>query len=321
MVFNVKKELTGGSQSRCELVRRLTDENGKPDNRLFVCKTQKYASEKRRPTEERILSDILPRHHRLIDINIIFRNGGSKPNTQLFFEYCGLGDLNEFTYRYAQRKERLPESFIWHAFLHLSEALAFIHYGYGEPEDVQVRWTPVIHRDIKPGNVFMKSNPAGPDEYPQLVLGDFGLGITLTDPDYDPTCWAGTNAYQPPERERASRKSDVWAMGATLYSCCHKGATPIDSVPSWWQDGGYRTQQEWRESREGQKWLESSQARQPAPLPSTYSYILQNLLNGTLRKDPAARYSSWDLASKVAVVAREERRRCYTPLKYLPSSG
>ena len=74
----------------------------------------------------------------------------------------------------------------------------------------------VIHRDVKPGNIMIR-----PDGAP--VVLDFGLARNLD--DGDPTLTLpgdvlGTPAYMAPEQlrgEATDRRTDVWALGVTLY--------------------------------------------------------------------------------------------------------
>jgi serine/threonine-protein kinase len=81
----------------------------------------------------------------------------------------------------------------------------------------------VIHRDIKPQNLFMTQNGT-------IKLLDFGLaGFEAASPESrgQPEMrlgWAmGTPGYMPPEQARGEWKevderSDIWALGATMYS-------------------------------------------------------------------------------------------------------
>ena len=74
----------------------------------------------------------------------------------------------------------------------------------------------VIHRDIKPGNVFVTS-----DGTPKLL--DFGIGKLLDPSDDDPTSATGaflTPAFAAPEQirgEPTSTTADVFSLGALLY--------------------------------------------------------------------------------------------------------
>lgn len=72
----------------------------------------------------------------------------------------------------------------------------------------------VIHRDVTPRNVLLARNG-------DVVLGDFGIAAAadVTGVTQDGAV-VGTPGYMAPERlhgHRATEKSDLWALGATLY--------------------------------------------------------------------------------------------------------
>lgn len=84
----------------------------------------------------------------------------------------------------------------------------------------------VLHRDLKPANVLIDDND-------QIHVTDFGLAKHL-DSDSSVTrsgAAVGTPHYMAPEQagghsDRASRQSDVYAMGAVLFACV-AGRPPI----------------------------------------------------------------------------------------------
>lgn len=75
----------------------------------------------------------------------------------------------------------------------------------------------LVHRDIKPGNIMVQEDG-------QPVLLDFGIA-TLESSDHSLTgsgVQIGTPYYMAPEQVRgqpADRRSDIYALGVTLYEC------------------------------------------------------------------------------------------------------
>ena len=89
----------------------------------------------------------------------------------------------------------------------------------------------IIHRDIKPGNVFLEG------ENDRVCVGDFGLARQL---DVDQSLHAsgaviGTPAYMSPEQargEKADERSDIYSIGALLYEML-TGRPPFQSATAW----------------------------------------------------------------------------------------
>ena len=100
----------------------------------------------------------------------------TSPNASLYMEFCNMGSLGD-RINYERELGRLfEEEKVWHILMSLIKAIAYCQYGIldacqGTPA---VRgWVPLVHRDIKPDNIFLHKSPRSPK--PRIVLGDFGL--------------------------------------------------------------------------------------------------------------------------------------------------
>jgi hypothetical protein len=98
----------------------------------------------------------------------------------------------------------------------ICDALSFLHS----------RTQPVVHRDIKPGNVKITSDG-------HIYLVDFGLAKILEGSQVTTTgARAMTPGYSPPEQygtARTDHRSDLFSLGATLYAAL-TGAIPEDAL-------------------------------------------------------------------------------------------
>ncbi len=118
-----------------------------------------------------------------------------------------------------QRMERLgtiPEEDAILIGAAVCDALAYLH----------TRKPPVLHRDIKPGNI--KITPEG-----EVFLVDFGLAKLVHGSQTTTTgARAMTPGYSPPEQYGTARtdpRSDIYSLGATLYAAL-TGVIPEDGL-------------------------------------------------------------------------------------------
>ncbi|KAL8747724.1 MAG: hypothetical protein Q9190_000423, partial [Brigantiaea leucoxantha] len=235
-------DIGSGGEGNCSLWKR------KEDKQLFVVKAlvHKKPSVRNSVPDAVRIHDILGAYDRILELCAWEQTRGIP---HLWHPYYDRGDLCDLFEAYViRRKIPLPESFLWHAFIQLAEAIAYIHDGYdrhnpraGPP----LGWRQVIHRDIKPENVFMKSTTHSTYKYPHLitsgypdlVLADFGLATTepftghrARHPDCERKSPVGTACYQGPETPLCSRAGDIWSLGAVMH-LLSTGKLPLKQKP------------------------------------------------------------------------------------------
>ena len=293
--LEVVKQIGSGGQGSCALVRRHKD------HQLYVLKTMKHKDTYDGKAREAAILEDLPECNRICKYIASYiwpdRIG-------VLFEYCNAGDLHKIIESYGIEQRTIPEAFVWHVFIQLAEALAYIHYGYGRDED---NWTRIIHRDVKPQNVFLtfERSRSRHTAYPTIKLGDFGLAVDTSDEDYSPFTFSGTYIWQPPELPENTAKGDVWSLGAIIHAMAFDNQPPVDPLPK-----GVPNNHEMR-----QCWAQRSDARNPRDIGEVYSKLLAKWANTTLRIDPLKRITSLQLAKAMNKVAREQKHRNFVPLE------
>ncbi|KAF8812023.1 Pkinase-domain-containing protein [Phlegmacium glaucopus] len=148
----------------------------------------------------------------------------------ILMEYCGGGDLSTIIKQATKQSRPLPEDTIWNYFLQILLALHHCHHPNAHvgtasgssanvtgamDADVNSRRTQILHRDLKPDNVFLDANNT-------VKLGDFGLSKALAQASFANT-YVGTPYYMSPElmQEKAyDSKSDIWSLGCLIYELC-----------------------------------------------------------------------------------------------------
>ncbi|MCX5560104.1 serine/threonine-protein kinase [Streptomyces sp. NBC_00038] len=140
----------------------------------------------------------------------------------------------------------------------------------------------VLHRDVKPGNVLLSADR-------RVLLTDFGIAQVEGDTTLTRTGEiVGSVDYLAPERVRGhdpGPASDLWALGATLYTAV-EGRSPFRRTSP----------------------LSTMQAVvEEEPEPSEYAGPLGPVITALLRKDPAVRPSAAE-AEQMLAEAAEGRR-------------
>lgn len=171
---------------------------------LFI--TEDYARQFRR--EATILAGL--RHPNLPRVTDHFVMEGE--GQYLVMDFIEGEDLRERL----ERSEIVPEAEVLPWFLEICDALAYLHS----------RRPPIVHRDIKPGNIKIT-----PDD--RAVLVDFGLA-KVADGSISTTkgAKAMTPGFSPPEQYGTGptdARTDVYSLAATLYATL-SGVIPEDAL-------------------------------------------------------------------------------------------
>lgn len=169
-------------------------------------------------------------------------------SASLYLEFCNLGSLQDLIECYAKRlgtkdEARAPERFVWHALVGLCDALSYLwggksfitnalHRGTGPEKG----WKPIIHRDMKPDNILMRSRFGhATSRYHYLVISDFGMATDCYSQDAW-TCgtryfWAPELLWNPPAKtieqlktfppnQYHTHESDLYSLGVCIYNLC-----------------------------------------------------------------------------------------------------
>ncbi|KAF9109456.1 G2-specific serine/threonine protein kinase [Mortierella sp. AM989] len=137
----------------------------------------------------------------------------------ILMEYCEGGDLASVIRRHKEKAFPIPEEFVWSIMTQLTMALHECHCGMSRNEETNqlMPRAAILHRDLKPDNVFLDANK-------NVKLGDFGLSRSLSNPQKAfAQTYVGTPFYMSPELISESIydvKSDIWSLGCVIFEMC-----------------------------------------------------------------------------------------------------
>ena len=149
---------------------------------------------------------------------------------------------------YRKAEEAVPEPFIWYIAEQLASAGNTMHIGFEDDDNAEI-----VHRDIKPGNVFLAENDGAQyPAYPRPVLGDFGVAFKTRTGDPNNPRWfqrEGTPNFMAPEQHRwcdfsngyalvdqrrICDKTNVFGFGLVLWSMVMATAREAEPpIPLW----------------------------------------------------------------------------------------
>jgi NIMA (never in mitosis gene a)-related kinase len=112
--------------------------------------------------------------------------------------------MGQLIKRCKKQKEFIPEEMAWKILSQMILALFECH---------KRKEGKILHRDLKPGNVFI-------DAQNNVKLGDFGLSRIMGDESVFAYTHVGTPYYMSPEQideQRYTYKCDIWSAGCVIY--------------------------------------------------------------------------------------------------------
>jgi serine/threonine protein kinase len=159
-------------------------------------------------------------HPSIVTVHDFFLSTDSGPGTcclskfisihqsDIVMDYCDSGDLERKIKIRSQKKKPFENSEIHFHFLQTVQGMSYIHSKH------------LIHRDLKPGNLFCKIYfliifKVQNDDI--IKIGDLGLAKNI---ENSTETHVGTIAYMSPEQRSQlpySYSADVWALGMILF--------------------------------------------------------------------------------------------------------
>ncbi|KAF1985659.1 kinase-like protein [Aulographum hederae CBS 113979] len=242
----------------------------------------------------------------------------------LSMEYCPYGDLQNLRNLYSSQKLPIPEPFLWYLFKALASSLLFLKTKLASAPETENQ---IIHRDIKPMNIFLASEDFDSFPlYPKPLLGDFGLArITGTrDPQNPQHVRLGTRIYRAPENAdrilsfsppRSARPelvkvlspNDVYCVGLVMWILMRTTEDPVAYPPKmpWQFRQPYDKPFPKPHGNSNFRWecvYPTGRYDEPLPHPPLacdYSSQLNGLVKACTRFNPADRMSAETLVQRI----------------------
>ncbi|KAK2412442.1 U-box domain-containing protein kinase family protein [Trifolium repens] len=166
--------------------------------------------------------------------NMVLLLGACPENGCLVYEYLENGSLEDYLLN-RSGKPPLPWFFRFRIVFEMACGLSFLHNSKPEP---------IVHRDIKPGNILLDRNYVS-------KISDVGLAKLISDavPDniteYRESVLAGTLHYMDPEYQRTGTvrpKSDIYAFGVIILQLitAHHARGLIMTIENAITNGAFR---------------------------------------------------------------------------------
>lgn len=197
--YRVLSHISSGGMSEVYLIEDSTN----PENRWAVKVTKKsHPLSQSLFDETNILSEL--DHPNLPYIVDYFSTDDYYFLVMEYIDGVALSDLFDI------HNQQFPLELIIHIGKQVSDVIAFLHAR--EPK-------PIIYRDLKPGNILIKSDHA-------IKLIDFGTAKKLERDQLFDTARIGTVGFAAPEqfeKKQTDERTDLFSFGALLYYLLSKG--------------------------------------------------------------------------------------------------
>jgi serine/threonine protein kinase len=128
----------------------------------------------------------------------------------IYTPLCQFEDVFLLQHTIAKRKTPLPEHYIWYFLMRMVAALQALQSGHCVSDEDLLRgvepghrerehdWTPIMHCDIKPDNIFLMNRDPTYKSYARPVLADFDSATYETEDQQHRARETGTEGWFPP---------------------------------------------------------------------------------------------------------------------------
>ncbi|KAK6498467.1 G2-specific serine/threonine protein kinase [Arthrobotrys musiformis] len=250
--FKVKKKIGFGGFGETALLRVIAAEDGGiahgfrlPEGTILVAKKimSNPMKEQTIYSREWDILDTLRGHRNILYAICTQRPRPANPYGHIFMEYCDLGDLLDLTdayranFRERMRQygfsrstipddiaflERIPEGIAYEIMTSIARGFAWMHCGAWDwplESAIDPKWTPIMHNDIKPDNIFLVSRQPGDlCPYPIIKIGDLGAASKLGE-----VAFVGNRSTASPERLKgclrvpSTPEDDIFSLGSMMF--------------------------------------------------------------------------------------------------------
>lgn len=194
--FTIVKKLAQGGQGATMLAKRSS---GGDTMVLKQCKCENLKEANLALKEAKTLQRL--KHRSIVEYHDVFlAEEGQYLIICTLMEYCAGGDLAVYMNNCRHEDRRIPEHTVLRWTIDIMMGLEYLHKDN------------IVHRDMKPLNVFLTSSSRG-----NLKIGDFGLASTSKSEKQ--TSKVGTPCYLSPEilqNDTYGPAVDVWGAGCIM---------------------------------------------------------------------------------------------------------